>query len=76
MRLEEVSIFDSLYSFLCLIIEILKNIVYGLRMLPELITDSFTLVQRYTGIFPPFIVFLIMFAFGYGVIRKLTHWGD
>ena len=72
----DVSIFDSLYLFLCLIIEVLKNIVYGLRMLPELIADSWTLVQRYTSIFPPFIVFLIAFAFGYGVIRKLTHWGD
>lgn len=76
MMLDQVSIFDSLYSFLCLIIEILKNVVYGIRMLPQLITDSFTLVNRYTSVFPAFIGFLILFAFSYGIIRKLTHWGD
>lgn len=74
--MNEVSIFDSLYSFLCFAIEILKNIVYGVRLLPQLIADSFVLVQRYSSVFPTFLYFIILFAFGYGIIRKLTHWGD
>lgn len=71
----EVSIFDSLYGWLCLIIELLKNVVHGLRMLPQLIADGFTLIQRYENIFPAFIWFLVLFAFGYGIIQKVTHWG-
>lgn len=74
--MNEVSIFDCLYTFLSFCIEILKNIVYGLRMLPQLITDGYTIVTQYNTIFPSFLWFLIMFAFGYGIIRKLLHWGD
>lgn len=74
--LEEVSIFDNLNTFLHQAVELLSQILNGLRQVPAFISESGSQLLRYRDCFPAFIWFLITFAFGAGIIQKLLHWGD
>lgn len=71
----EVSIFDNLQTFLMQVVELLSQILHALRVIPTFISESGTQILRYKDIFPPFIWFLISFAFGSGIIVKLLKWG-
>lgn len=71
-----VSIFDNLNTFLNQVCEFLAQILNALRVVPTFIHDSGEQLLRYSSIFPPFVWFLITFAFGSGIICKLLHWGD
>lgn len=72
----EVSIFDNLQTFLVFVVELLVQGVNALRTIPNFIAESSTQVMKYQTCFPPFLWFLICFAFGAGIICKLLHWGD
>lgn len=71
-----VSIFDNLNTVLEFLAEFFSQLLNGLRTLPQLIIDSGEQIARYEDIFPPFVWFLIVFAFGTGIITKLLHWGE
>lgn len=73
--LEEVSIFDNLNTVLHQLAEFFAQILHVLRSVPTFISDSGSQILRYSDIFPPFIWFLIAFAFGSGIIVKFLHWG-
>lgn len=70
-----VTIFDNLNVFLNYAVQLLVNIIGCLRKLPNIISDAHLLMERYQSIFPDFIWFLILFAFGTGIICKMLHWG-
>lgn len=71
-----VSIFDNFQTFLVFVVEILSQIVNALRSIPSFISESGSQILRYQTCFPPFLWFLVVFAFGSGIICKLLHWGD
>lgn len=71
----EVSIFDNLNTFINYAVELLKNIVTGLREFPDLIGDSLVRTAEITEHFPPFVTWLALFTAGTGIMLKVTHWG-
>ena len=70
--LKDVSIFDNLQTFLVFSVELLVQIVNGLRFLPRLLNDSAQLLNRYLGIFPGTMAFIATFLLGAGIITKLS----
>lgn len=72
----KVSIFDNLNTVLHQLGEFFAQILHSLRVLPQLFVDGAEVTNRYLDMFPDFISFLIVFAFGTGIIRKLLHWGS
>ena len=74
--LEEVSIFDNLNTVLHQLAEFFAQLLNVLHFIPTFIQDSGSQILRYIDIFPPFIWFLIAFAFGSGIITKFLHWGS
>lgn len=73
--LMDVSIFDNLNTFIVHSVEISKNVVHGLRAIPDLIGNSFVTLSEFTEHCPPFITWIIMFLAGTGIILKVTKWG-
>lgn len=71
----EVSIFDNLNTFINYAVELLKNIVTGLREFPDLIGDSLVRTAELTEHFPPMVTWLVLFTAGTGIMLKVTHWG-
>ena len=71
-----VSIFDKLNTILDFLAEFFSQLLNALRIIPNFITECGTQVQRYHDCFPPFLWFLVAFAFGAGIISKLLHWGS
>lgn len=74
--LMDVSIFDNLQTFLMFVVELLSQILNALRSIPSFIAESGSQLLRYQDCFPPFLWFLITFAFGAGIITKMLHWGE
>lgn len=71
----EVLIFDNLNTFINYAVELLKNIVTGLREFPDLIGDSLVRTAELTEHFPPMVTWLVLFTAGTGIMLKVTHWG-
>lgn len=70
-----VTIFDNLNTVLNLIAEFFSQVLNALRVIPNFITESGSQLLRYRDCFPPFLWFLVSFAFGAGILTKLLHWG-
>lgn len=71
-----VTIFDNLNTVLSFLAEFFSQILNALRTIPNFITEGVTQLQKYQECFPPFLWFLVTFAFGAGIISKLLHWGS
>lgn len=72
----DVSVFDNLQKFLEYAVELLVQIVHGLRFIPTLLHDLGVLLLRYSGMFPPLIWFVISFTLGAVLVKRITKWGD
>ena len=71
-----VTIFDNLNTVLVFLAEFFSQILNALRTIPNFITECVIQLQKYQECFPPFLWFLVTFAFGAGIISKLLHWGS
>lgn len=71
-----VSIFDNLNTFINQVVYITKNVGHCLTKIPDLIGDGLAYISDFTSYCPPFIVFIVMFMFGTGIMCKGAHWGD
>lgn len=71
-----VTIFDNIYVTLTYLIQLLVQVVSALRQLPNIIHNAGLVLARFQSCFPPFLWFLVMFAFGAGILTKLLHWGS
>lgn len=71
----DVNIFDNLNTFITFAVELLKNVVNGLRQFPDLIGDSLVRTAEVTQDLPPFVTWLVLFTAGTGIMLKVTHWG-
>lgn len=71
-----VSVFDNINELVNQVVYITKNIGHCLSKVPDLIGDGLTSITDFTSYCPPFIVFIVMFLFGSGIILKGTHWGN
>lgn len=71
----DVNIFDNLNTFITFAVELLKNVVNGLRQFPDLIGDSLVRTAEVTQDLPPFVTWLALFVGFTGITLKVTHWG-
>lgn len=74
MLLDLVSIFDNIHTFIKNAFKLISMLIHALTSLPKIIFDGLTLIGNYATIFPPFVWFLVMFAFGTGIIVKIVKW--
>lgn len=74
--MNEVSIFDNLNTFINQAVYVLKNIGHCITKIPDLIGDGLAYISDFTAYCPPFVVFIVMFMFGTGIMAKGAHWGD
>lgn len=74
VSMDLVSIFDNISTFIKNAFKLIKMLIDALASLPSIIADSFSILARFSTIFPPFIWFLVIFAFGTGIICKIIKW--
>lgn len=74
VTMDLVSIFDNISTFIKNAFKLIKMLIDALASLPSIIADSFSILGRFSTVFPAFIWFLVIFAFGTGIICKIIKW--
>lgn len=74
VKMDLVSIFDNIATFLKNAFKVLSMLIHALVSLPKIIADGVSTIANYASIFPAFVWFLVLFALGTGIICKIIKW--